>query len=177
MTLKFFILLVFTFIFITGGCGVIYRTGLVPIPNQPITGPIEIGSEWLEVVPPQPIKPWGIANLIKVQYLKYKQPTAKDLNSYSKDGTILYLDDGRQTKIEAIVYDDKGEGHEFSISGTDGVGKGFELRPKWTTEIVDGKPQEVVHLLPLDRTYTKLRIRSEIPLKCDNIEWMSYVTY
>jgi hypothetical protein len=138
-----FCLFMLLLLFMFGGCGTIYKTGFVPIPNQPISGPIEIGSEWVEIIPTNAIKPLGFA----------KSP----LNS-----NILLLKDGRTTQIEAFMFDNEGNSHELQISGFGGGG--FQL-------------YRTNEYFPLDKTYLKLKIRSQIPLKTEGIEWVSNISY
>lgn len=76
--------------------------------------------------------------------------------------------DGRKTRIEAFLFDDKGESYELQIGGTGG---GVTLTRKFVIEIIDGKADYTFLNFPTDRVYVKLKIRSEIPLKFDSIEW------
>lgn len=157
----FFLVLIFS------GCGGIYKSGFVPVPAQPVSGPIEIGPEWVEIIPPAPLKPYGTLQYLVIGYHEY------DKNDYSagRKGEILNLADGRKTRIEAFLYDDRGESYELQITGTGGVGGGISLNRKLKMEVVDGKPEYTLPDFPNDRTYTKLKIQSEIPLKCDRVEW------
>lgn len=162
---RLFVLVFFTVISI--GCSAIYDSGFVPIPGQPVSGPIEIGSEWVEVIPPKPLIPYGLQQSIVIGYQDY------DKNKYSDDfvWNVLNLADGRKTRIEAFLFDDKGESYELQISGIGGVRGGVWFSRRYAEKMVDGKKEYEYQYFPKDRTYTKLRIRSEIPLKCEFIEW------
>lgn len=164
--IRLFVLVFFTVISI--GCSAIYDSGFVPIPRQPVSGPIEIGSEWVEVIPPKPLIPYGLQQSIVIGNLDY------DRGNYSDgvNGEILNLADGRKTRIEAFLYDDKGENYELQICGAGGTV--FFCR-KSIVKIVDGKSEYTFPNLPKDRTYTKLRIRSDITLKCEYVEWSGSV--
>jgi hypothetical protein len=155
------------------GCKTIYKSEFVPIPRQSMSGPIEIGTEWVEIVPPKPLIPYGKYQTIFI--------TNQDFNhkilSYPEALTLL---DGQKTKIEAILYDDKGEAYSLEVSRQrvvrseqdEIVPAGFDLG-RVPVEVVtpDGRADLSRPDFPEDRTYTKLRIRSEIVLKCQSIEW------
>lgn len=152
---------------ISNGCDKVYESGLVPIPKQPISGAVEIGSEWTEIIPPQPLKPLG--KLSKINF----RCSIDDNKPIDKDGSVIYLKDGRTTKVEAVISDNKGEKFDLGIAG---YGNGFIMYRKMSSEVKGEKPFFSGDF-PQDRIYTKLIVRSEIPLKCDNIEWISYVPH
>lgn len=106
--------LMLTFLLLSSGCGAIYRSGFVPVPHQPISGLIEIGSEWQEIIPPKPLKPYGTMPYMVIGFNDYRYPYADEKRER------LNLKDGRQTRVEAILYDDKGESYELQISGVGG---------------------------------------------------------
>jgi hypothetical protein len=151
-----FCLFMLLLLFMFGGCGTIYKTGFVPIPNQPISGPIEIGSEWVEIIPTNAIKPLGGQHWVLVKFL------GCDFAKSPLNSNILLLKDGRTTQIEAFMFDNEGNSHELQISGFGGGG--FQL-------------YRTNEYFPLDKTYLKLKIRSQIPLKTEGIEWVSNISY
>lgn len=151
---------------ISSGCDFYHKNmPFAPIPPQTVSGPVVIGPEWIEIVPPEPLKPLVKSQWINLGYSGYNN------NGYSDPETedSLNLADGRKTKIEAFLFDDKGESYELQLAG---VGNGVILDRKAKVEIIDGEPRKVILDFPSDRVYTKLKIRSEIPLKCDKIEWI-----
>ena len=161
--------LLFIFLIITtatGGCDFYYRNmPFASIPAQTISGPVTIGSEWTEIIPPAPLRPIVHDPWITLGYFGYSK------DSFADDkGEVLNLADGRKTKIEAFLFDNKGGVYELQISGTGG---GIMLTRKIKVEIVNGKQRNVVLDFPNDRVYTKLKIRSEIPLECNKIEWIN----
>lgn len=148
------------------GCDFYYKNmPFVPIPPQKISGAVEIGSDWIEIVPPKPLKPLGYTNWIKLEYKGFKEMKDVKIN----DQSILELADGRNTKVEGFLYDDKGEEFELELSQSSA---GPELYRKGISKIGDGKTDYSMVNFPYDRVYTKLKIRSEIPLKCDKVEWL-----
>ncbi|MBC7798066.1 MAG: hypothetical protein H7Z37_14425 [Pyrinomonadaceae bacterium] len=162
---------------IISGCDALYRTGFVPIPNQPISGQIVIGKEWLELVPSQPLKPFGVGNGIVLKNVGYKKGIKAGDRIWSEDQTTLFLEDGRATKIEAFLFDDKGESYELRIGGVGGASNVVELSTTAVHIIKNGELIELKKAQPIldDRTYNKLKIRSEIPINCDGIDWVSSI--
>lgn len=81
----------------------------------------------------------------------------------------MNLADGRKTRIEAFLYDDQGESYELQI---DGVGVGVMFYRKRVPLTSDENSPSPAVPFPIDRTFIKLRMRSEILLKCNYIEWV-----
>ncbi len=153
--------------FASSGCDFFYRnTPFVPIPTQTISGPVVIGPEWIEIVPPEPLRPTVKHNWITLGFYKENKG---DFTDDIQKGEILILDDGRKTKIEGFLIDANGESYELSISGRGG---GIQLTRKMTAEVIEGRQKYKFVNFPIDRVYARLKIRSEIPLECDKIEWI-----
>ncbi len=158
------------FAFISSGCDSFYRNmPFVSIPAQTISGSVVIGSEWIEIVPPQPLSPLGSTNWISLSYKGFKE--MKDTKIF--DQSILEMADGRNTKVEAFLYDDKGKEYELELFQSSA---GPELYRKgkiiWSGEPNFSHPDYTEVKFPSNRVYTKLKIRSEIPFECDKIEWI-----
>ncbi len=150
--------------FVSSGCDFYYRNmPFVPIPPQTISGPVVIGSEWVEVVPPKPLSPLGSTNWISLGYSEYEE------GRYAEgDGKTLNLVDGRVTRIEALLFDDRGEIYELEVSRTS---NGPQLHRKGKVKILNGVPDYSETKFPSDRVFVRLKIRSEISLDCSKIEW------
>jgi hypothetical protein len=136
---------------------------------QEISGPIRIDSEWKEIVPSTPLK-----SIKTIQYVSLRMPESVWRNadwdeSDPKRQTLKY-GDGQRGKIEAILFDDKGESYELQINGKGG---GFDLGRKVPARNPDVAPSNKP-VFPTDRLYTKLKIRSDIPLNLEKIEWSGY---
>lgn len=113
---------------ICGGCDFYYRNvPFVSIPAQTISGPIVIGSDWTEIIPPEPLRPIAEHNLITLGFYKENKG---DFTDDIRKGEILILADDRKTKIEGFLFDDKGESYELQISGSGG---GIILTRKMTS--------------------------------------------
>lgn len=160
-----------TFVFIilavaSAGCNMSYKNvPFVSIPAQPISGAVEIGGDWKEIVPPQPLEPLGATNWISLGYTGYKDFKSVRVNKEN----ILELADGRSTKVEGFLVDDQGQSYELELNQTS---DGPRLYKKGAMKMVDGKPDYSETMFPADRQFTKLKIRSDIALKLDKIEWI-----
>jgi hypothetical protein len=166
--LKRFTLVLFIFLFtiIGSNCQAIYETGFVPIPDQPISDEVEIGSEWVELTPPKPLIPYGKSQSVEIGFLDY------DITKSSRNHSILHLADGRQTRIEAFLYDDQGNSYPLQIGARGGGVNFFPRGEKKSADDPDFYLGEYSFTsFPTDRTYTKLRMRSEISLKCKYVHW------
>lgn len=154
---------IFAFIlvlFLLGGCEI-----LSPNQTQPVSEAIEINSDWKEIFPPNPLKSKYSVHHIS---LKLNQPVELDGND--PNNLTLKYKDGKSGKIEASLYDDKGESYPLQISGKGaGILLGRKLPPRDPSSPPENKP-----VFPADRVYVKLRIRSELPLQVEKIEWTGY---
>jgi hypothetical protein len=158
-----------TAIYLLTSCQYIYKSGFVPIPHQPISGPLEIGSEWIDIIPPKPLVSYTSAAIyfrgIDGDFMK------TPINDLSP---VIVLKDGQKIKLEAVLYDDKGESYELMVAQF-GNGIGF-IRQK-TVGIENGKSVPKYYAFPDDRTFIKLRVRSDLPIKCDLIELTQWVAH
>lgn len=151
------------------GCGVIYNSEFIPAPDQEISGPIEVGPEWVEIVAPKPLIPYKTIQKVQLAFGEVDYMAGADESRES-----LALKGGKRTKIEAVLFDNKGESYDLSISSIGGEGGGAGLSRKTVQQEVDGKTREVGLYFPEDRTFTKLKIKSSIPIKLDKIKWVCY---
>ena len=121
-----------------------------------VSGPISIGPEWVEIIPPKPL----ISRAGTMQYIEvYTEHNTG--GNWGENGKTLKLKNGVSSEIEGILYDEKGNEYELFINSDmkESIGlshdnpniKGFENFP--------------------EGEYTKLKIRSNIPLQCEKIEW------
>ncbi len=166
-----FLLLFFIIVITLSGCKTIYNSGFVRPPVQPISDSIKIGPEWIEIIPPKPLIPYGKSQYILIGFPFYDR---KNYSSDANKGEVLNLADGRKTKIESFIYDEIGNSYELQISGTGGNiedGMGFSLGPKLFVIEKNGSQEYDAIDFPKDQVFTKLKIRSEILLNSDRIEW------
>lgn len=146
--------------FVTGGC-VIYEMYESSSPAyQPISGAVEIGTDWVEITPPTPLK--------SVQSQQYVSVEMKGADMWEEDLKTVKYKDGRKGKIEAFLFDEKGQSYELEIGGISG---GVNLARKLPPRTPDAPPR-VEPDFPRDRLYTRLRIRSEVPIRSEKIEWV-----
>ncbi len=122
----------------------------------PVSGPIEVGPEWVEIAPPNPlISREGT----RQEILLFTKHDVK--GDWGDDLKTLKLKDGRDTRVEAFLYDEKGNEFELFINGDVGEYVALALTPRNADKMVRFPNGQ----------YTKLRIRSEIPIKVEKIEW------
>lgn len=164
-TIIFSISVIFFIVFSTAGCEMIFLSSQPQI----IAESIEIGTEWKEIVPPSPLK---VKNLHQNVSLKMSESVWREATwdeSDPKRQTLKY-GDGKTGKIEAILFDEKGESYELQINGKGGgFNLGRPVKPRNPDEPPNNQPD-----FPSDRTFNKLRIRSDVPLHLDKIEWTGY---
>ena len=56
------------------GCDFYYKNmPFVPIPPQTVSGPVEIGSDWIEIIPPEPLRPIVKSQWINLGYFGYSK--------------------------------------------------------------------------------------------------------
>ena len=121
-----------------------------------LSGPIEVGSEWTEITPPNPLISRSGTNQRIIIF------TPLDITgSGGKDKKTLKLKDGTLTKVEAYLYDDNGKSYELFISGYGNTNVSFDNNPP--------NSREYFHFP--NGQYIKLKIRSETPIKVEKIEW------
>jgi hypothetical protein len=172
MPRKFEKLLMFTVLFasilFSTGCNMVFDAFL-KTPPQPISNAIEIGPSWQELIPPEPLK-----SRAWVQHVSLRMPESVWRNASwdetdSRLQTLKYAD-GACGKIEAILFDEKGETYELDIAA---IGGGFDLGRMLPPRNPNEPPRNTPNF-PTDRVYTKLKIRSDIVLRLDGIEWTGY---
>jgi hypothetical protein len=151
---------------VIAGCKETRHEILGGIITQPISGPIDIGKEWIEIVPPKQLKAIGSTNYITVK--------AKGLDQGPNIYRTLKFPDGSIGKIEAQLYDDKGNVIDFDcyswvISAT----KKLTIWKKGTDFETDDpiQSQRSIYRFSHDTRFVKARIRSDVQLHCDSIEW------
>jgi hypothetical protein len=130
--------------------------------TQPISGPIDIGKEWIEIVPPKPLKAISSYNYIVVK--------AKGLNEGSDSYRSVKFPDGSIGKIEARLYDEKGQAVDFDYylwnNATD-----LAIMKKGKRVPGDGGTPDTNPDFPHNTIFVKAQIRSDVQLHCDSIEW------
>lgn len=142
------------------GCGIFEVFQSLTPTYQAISGPVEIGTEWVEITPPAPLK--------SVQSQQYVSVTMKGADTWEQDLKTVKYKDGRKGKIEAFLFDEKGQSYELEIGG---IGGGVDLARKLPPRTPDSPPR-VGPDFPHDRAYTRLRIRSEVAFRSEKIEWV-----
>lgn len=131
--------------------------------SQAISGAVEIGAEWQEI---------SAAELLKASqprhYVWLETGQIETFDSRDPEHQTVVFKNGQRGKIEAFLFDDQGESYELMVGMTGGgIGLSRKLPPRATVEPPQTEPD-----FPLGRTYTKLKIRSSLPIHCDKITWI-----
>jgi hypothetical protein len=132
--------------------------------TQPVSGPIDIGREWTELVPPKPLRAVSFSNYLIV--------AAKGLDETLDTSRFrsIKFPDGSTGKIEARLYDEKGNAVDFDyyVWSDKNV---VTLRKKGTRFPEDGGTPATNPDFPYNTTFVRVQIRSDVNLHCDSVEW------
>lgn len=141
------------------GSGSRWRGGVllgIGFNEQPVSGPVAVGAEWLEIVPPSPL------SVVKnEQSIRLQVAGVADMDA----GGSLTLDDGRRIRVTAEVIDDRGTRYPLTLGGISGMQYAYV----YFYRAGDYPPGPD---FPLDRTIVKLRMRSDVPLEVEEIRWI-----
>lgn len=142
-------------IFASSGCTTINKwRSRTPVP---VSGPIEVGPEWVEITPPNPLISRSGTN--QQVELFFEQNFIDDWGG--ADYKTLKLKDGKMTKLEIFLYDDAGNEYELFING------GGESSVRFTYNSPARKEYENFP----NKEYIRLKVRSKTPIKVKRIEW------
>jgi hypothetical protein len=157
------LLIVFVICLLMGGCSKeaehMILGGEV---TQPISGPIDIGAEWTEITPPKPLRAISFSNCLIVK--------AQGLDEIPDNYRSVKFPDGSTGKIEARLYDEKGNAVEFDYYVWNNKNV-VTIRKKGTRHPMDGGTPDANPDFPYGTTFVKVQIRSDVQLHCDSVEW------
>jgi hypothetical protein len=132
--------------------------------EQLISGPTQIGPIWKEFVPAEPLR-----------VIESQQEVFLGVNGVV-DWDLLdsrfVLSDGSSGRVDAWIHDDQGGEYELSLAGIGGRG-GLYLTRKAILDPMRDRPRNGP-VFPADRVYTRLRIRSDLPLDVHEILWVTH---
>jgi len=151
-----FIVLVFL---TTAGFFAIFITGKLyrwydPYLDQELAGPTTTTSQWLEIVPKSPLRVERQRHMI-----------ALDLDQSirtEREGSGLVLTDGYIVRPQVELVGKDGKTYELNVPSL------FLTNTGETLAYFSGDD------LPTDKTYIKVRIRSDRPVRCNRIFWRNY---
>jgi len=133
-----------------GSCG-LYRR-FHPNLDREIAGPVSISSEWMEILPKEPLKPEREVQEILIWFA---QPYTTDFNGIiSPDGHTFYP--------EVQLIDQRGDAYNLRISAISSSGIGLSCC------------KEGHQPLPKDRNYRAVRLRSDRPVNGSKVVWRCY---
>ena len=137
----------------------------IPVTRE-IHSAVEIGTDWIEITPQPPMK-----SSQQFSYIGLKLDTIKDWDK--NDKKKLLLTDDSPILIEVELSDDQGNKYTLIPNR---IGKYIEFG-KDKSDIPLSAPPSNEPDFPPDRVYTKVRIRSERPIKCDQVIWGNYTSW
>ncbi|HWS86642.1 MAG TPA: hypothetical protein VN282_06745 [Pyrinomonadaceae bacterium] len=129
----------------------LYRK-LHPNLDQEIAGPVSVSSEWMEILPEEPLKP---EREVQQVLIWFAQPYATNA-----DGIIS--PDGHTFHPEVQLIDQRGDAYNLRISGISSSGIALSCC------------KEGYRPLPKDRKYRAVRIRSDRPVSGSKVVWRCY---
>lgn len=136
---------------------------------QPVSGAIQIGNEWREIIPPEPLKSVSLIHKVSV-----RTDTVETFDETDKTNRTIKFKNGQSGRVEAVLFDEQGSEYELRLAGIGGEGGGFylgrDVPPRNSNKPPDREPD-----FPFDKKYTKLKIRSSVPFQSKKIEWISEV--
>jgi hypothetical protein len=144
------------------GCEATINKAIGVVEPQIISNSISVGSEWVEITPPQPLK-----TLEKYQhYFEINMIGVANYSLQSNEKNIVILADGTKITVEAIIIDDQGKSFELAVfsPGSNKQISGFVLRKS---------PDNGEYGFPADKIYTKLRLKTDTSVTFKKIEWIS----
>jgi hypothetical protein len=135
-----------------GGCGFFaFQCGFFSFQHV-LKGPTVVSTEWIEISPERPLKPEGEPPGVGVDL-----DEAYRVDHEPDEGFAVYLPDGSRVTPEVQLVDTGGNTIPLKLTGAAG-----EHLARYTL------PPEV-----LDRRFRSVRIRSEKPVGCEKIVWLT----
>lgn len=125
-----------------------------PYLDQELAGPTTITSQWLEITPKSPLRVERQRHMVVLDLDKSIQS--------EREGSGLVLPDGSIVRPQIELFDKDGETYELNVPS---------LFLSNTGEILayfSGSD------LPKDKTYIKVRIRSDSPVRGNRVFWRNY---
>ena len=135
-----------------GSCSVDRR--LNPNLDRKIAGPVLISTEWMEIAPQEPLKPERELHEVIIWL---PNPYSTDRKSEQKNPTDL------SAIPEVQLVDQNGNVLNLKVSSRDHTSIGFSFRDESHREV-----------LPKDRVYRAIRLRSDKPIEVKSIVWRCY---
>ena len=121
-----------------------------PYLDREVAGDIVISSEWQEIVFNQPLKP---EREVQKLLLNFAEPQTPDYNTWK-----LRFADGAQVIPEAQLIDHQSNSYPLDrVSSLGEMGVGLRAGE-----------------LPKDKSYPKMRVRSDKPIKVSAVTWRCY---
>jgi hypothetical protein len=132
----------------------IYRT-FNPYLDREVAGPVTLSSQWLEIVPKEPLRRERKNQYIVLQIAEHLTTANPALEPTLEDGSIV--------TFEVELIDQNGNPHVLSVPAGDG-----------RTEVWRGMEIEESRRLADNIAFRTVRLRSNKPIRCSSILWRVY---
>jgi hypothetical protein len=123
--------------------------------DRPIAKDVRVSQEWIEIQIDPPLKPSHRSQSVNLRIAEFQH----DHNSNSSFD--IRLPDGSVIAPEIELYEEDGNRFAMRHGG-------------FSSKIYEDIVFRLSHDLPADRSFTKVRIRSEVPFACEQIYWRDY---
>jgi hypothetical protein len=121
--------------------------------DRDIAGPVSISSEWIEILPEEPLKP---EREVQQVLIWFAQPYTTGVNGITSP-------DGHTFSPEVQLIDQRGNAYNLRISAIDSSGIGLSCCK-----------EQGYQSLPKDRNYRAVRIRSDRLVNGSKVVWRCY---
>lgn len=126
-----------------------------PYLDQELAGPTTTTSGWLEIVPKSPLRVERQRHMVALELDKSIQT--------ENDGSGLVLPDGSVVRPQVELVDEDGETYELNV-------RSLFISPSKGKTLAYFSGRD----LPTDKSYVKVRIRSNKSVRCQRIFWRNY---
>jgi hypothetical protein len=122
---------------------------------QVISGPVSIGSQWVEIRPSKPLRVEREHNSLELELARNYAP------DYQANG--YRFPDGSLVTPEVRLVDQDGNEYPLRVGSLSNIAIGYRSGPLGSRED-----------LPNDKLFTLVRVRSNGQIDCSRIVWRSY---
>jgi hypothetical protein len=141
----------------------VYRYYDIRTIDRTLATNLSVSSEWIELSFDPPLRV-----LRRQQDLNIRIPGLDQVQDRGSPPQIK-LPDGRVIKPELEIYDEFGNRFEYNFNG-------FRHSPATIIFVLKYDPERYKSL-PQDRSYPRLRIRSDVPFVCERLNWRNSDPY
>ncbi len=152
-----------------GSCN-LYRELMIKTSKaQKISDAVQIGNDWTEIRSSETLR-----SLAQIHKISVRTDVVETFDEKDPTNQTLKFKTGASGKIEAVLYDEQGNEYQLRVTGIGGDSGGFYLGRERAPRKPNEPPDQEPHF-PLDKLYTKLKIRSNVPFEIQKMEWITEI--